>query len=64
VSYSWFDPHFAVLYARREEERLTERLATRLRGATAGEPAPSSSRPDADRPERHVAVRGGHLRPL
>ena len=27
VSYSWVDPHFAAHYARREEERLAERLA-------------------------------------
>jgi hypothetical protein len=26
VSFSWIDPHFAALYARREEERLAERL--------------------------------------
>jgi len=38
VSYSWVDPHFAVLYARREEERLAERLATRLRALAACEP--------------------------
>jgi hypothetical protein len=42
VSYSWVDPHFAVLYARREEERLAERLATRLRSLGACEPAPGT----------------------
>jgi len=26
VSYSWVDPHFATLYARREEQRFAERL--------------------------------------
>jgi len=26
VSYSWVDPHFASLYARREDQRLTERM--------------------------------------
>lgn len=26
MSYSWVDPNFASLYARREEERATERL--------------------------------------
>jgi hypothetical protein len=31
VSYSWVDPHFATLYARREEERLSDRLAAKLR---------------------------------
>ena len=38
MSYSWVDPHFAALYARREEERLVERLATRLRERAACEP--------------------------
>jgi len=38
VSYSWVDPHFAALYARREEERLVERLASRLRTRVACEP--------------------------
>jgi hypothetical protein len=42
VSYSWVDPHFAVLYARREEERLAERLAARLRALGACEPAPGT----------------------
>jgi hypothetical protein len=40
VSYSWVDPHFAALYARREEERLAERLVTRLRERTVCEPSP------------------------
>jgi len=26
VSYSWVDPNFASLYARREEQRVAERL--------------------------------------
>ena len=26
MSYSWVDPHFAALYVRREELRLTEKL--------------------------------------
>lgn len=38
MSYSWVDPHFAVLYARREEERLVERLASRLRDRAVFEP--------------------------
>ena len=38
MSYSWVDPHFAALYARREEERLVERLGSRLRERTACEP--------------------------
>jgi len=37
VSYSWVDPHFAVLYARRVEERLAERLASRAPGHAACE---------------------------
>jgi hypothetical protein len=39
VSFSWLDPHFAVLNARREEERLAERLAARLRERAASEPS-------------------------
>ena len=38
MSYSWVDPHFAALYARREEERLAERLAARVRALAACEP--------------------------
>ena len=38
MSFSWVDPHFAALYARREEERLAERLASRLRDLAACEP--------------------------
>ena len=38
MSSSWVDPHFAALYARREEERLAERLLSRLRGRAACEP--------------------------
>ena len=38
MSYSWVDPHFAVLYARREEERLAERLTSCLRERAACEP--------------------------
>jgi len=40
VSYSWVDPHFAALYARREEERLAERLLARLRDRAACEAVP------------------------
>jgi hypothetical protein len=42
VSYSWCDPHFTALYARREEERLADRLVTRLRERSACEPSPNS----------------------
>lgn len=31
MSYSWVDPHTFSLFARREEERMTARLAARLR---------------------------------
>ena len=31
MSYSWVDPHFAVLYGRREEQRLAEKLLTDVR---------------------------------
>ncbi len=39
MSFSWVDPHFTALYARREEERLAERLVTRLRERSACEPS-------------------------
>lgn len=42
MSYSWVDPHFAALYARREEERLAERLAARMRALAACEPVPGT----------------------
>ena len=53
VSFSWIDPHFAVLQAHREEERLAERLAARLRERAACEPrlAPLRQEP-ADALER------------
>jgi hypothetical protein len=47
VSFSWLDPHFAVLYARREEERLAERLAARLRERAASEPSQHAPAGDA-----------------
>ena len=31
MSYSWVDPHFAALYLRREEQRLTEKLLAEAR---------------------------------
>ena len=31
MSYSWVDPHTVSLFARREEDRMTARLAARLR---------------------------------
>ena len=42
MSFSWVDPHFTVLYARREEERLAERLVARLRERSACEPLPGA----------------------
>ena len=42
MSYSWVDPHFAALYARREEERLAERLVTRMRERSARERSPET----------------------
>ena len=65
MSYSWVDPHFAALYARREEERLAERLVTRMRERPACEPfLDSSHRRDAGRMETDALPRGGHLRLL
>ena len=65
MSYSWVDPHFAALYARREEERLAERLVTRMRERGASEPCLE----DVRRPEDYHSVpdvvgRGGPLRLL
>ena len=65
MSYSWVDPHFAALYARREEERLAERLVTRVRERPAGEPSlHSTGRRDNGWMESDALVRGGHLRLL
>ena len=65
MSYSWVDPHFAALYARREEERLAERLATRVRERGASEPCLEEvRRPDHCRPLPDVVGRGGPLRLL
>ena len=65
MSYSWFDPHFAALYARREEERLAERLVTRLRERTVREPfLETSGRCHAGRLANDAVLRGGHLRLL
>jgi hypothetical protein len=65
VSYSWVDPHFAALYARREEERLAERLVTRLRERSHREPfLQTTSRRNAGWLENDAVLRGGHLRLL
>ena len=62
MSYSWVDPHFAALYARREEERLAERLVTRLRERSAREPFLDTSRRRQAGALENDAVR--HLRLL
>lgn len=31
MSFSWVDPHFATLFAQREEDKLADRLTRRLR---------------------------------
>ena len=63
MSYSWVDPHFAALYARREEERLAERLVTRLRERSLREPSLQTiSWRQAGWMENDAVLRGGHLR--
>ena len=63
MSYSWVDPHFAALYARREEERLAERLVARMRALAACEPDPLAvPRREPSWIENDAALRGGHLR--
>ena len=43
MSYSWVDPHFAVLYGRREEQRLLEKLLTDVRVHVGQLPEPGST---------------------
>lgn len=65
MSYSWVDPHFAALYARREEERLAERLEARLRDLAACEPDPDAiTRREPGWIENDALCRGAHLRLL
>jgi hypothetical protein len=65
VSYSWVDPHFAALYARREEERLAERLVTRMRERAALEPSPDCIHGrEPGWMENDEILRGRHLRLL
>ena len=65
MSYSWVDPHFAALYARREEERLAERLVTRMRERADRELFPQTTgRRHAGWLENDAVLRGGHLRLL
>lgn len=59
MSYSWVDPHFVALYARREEERLVERLVARLRERAACEPPVSSTdRREVSWMEQDAMLRG------
>jgi hypothetical protein len=65
VSYSWVDPHFAALYARREEERLAERLVTRMRERADRELFPQTTGwCHASWLGNDAVLRGGHLRLL
>ena len=65
MSYSWVDPHFAALYARREEERLVERLVTRMRERSVHEPLlHTTDRRQAGWLDNDAVLRGGHLRLL
>lgn len=62
MSFSWVDPHFAALYARREEERLAERLVARMRELAACEPDPNAIFwREPGWIENDIAVRGKHL---
>jgi hypothetical protein len=44
VSYSWVDPHFVSRFERREELRLTDRLARRALTRECGELDPGAAR--------------------
>jgi hypothetical protein len=64
VSFSWVDPHFAALYARREDERLAAQLVMRSRERADYEPPPNSVNcREAGWMEQEAATRG-HLRLL
>lgn len=63
MSFSWVDPHFSALYARREEERLAERLMIRLRERSASEPEPGATFwREAGWIENDAVCRGAHFR--
>ena len=64
MSYSWVDPHFAALYARREEERLAERLGARMRELAACEPDPDATAWRGPGWLENDVVPRGHLRLL
>lgn len=59
MSFSWVDPHFSALYARREDARLTERLAAELRERAERDPwlAPAARRPPTWM-EQEAEIRG------
>ena len=38
MSYSWVDPHFTVLFERREEQRFTEKLLAEASAHTERQP--------------------------
>jgi hypothetical protein len=63
VSFSWVDPHFSTLYARREEERLAKWLVTRLRQRAACEPSSGATLwREGGWIENDAACRGAHFR--
>jgi hypothetical protein len=63
VSFSWVDPHFAALYARREEERLAERLAARMpERAVSAPPLRTICRREPSWIENDALARGGHVK--
>ena len=65
MSFSWHDPHFEALYVRRQEERLAEKLAARLRERTACDSSPHALRQrGAAATDDDVVEPGGHLRLL
>lgn len=65
MSFSWVDPHFAALYARREEERLAERLAAVLRArADSAPPLEGAWRRELGLAEQDALLRAGHVRLL
>ena len=43
MSYSWVDPHFAVLCERREEQRLLEKLLADVRVHVQQPPEPGAT---------------------
>jgi hypothetical protein len=65
VSFSWFDPHFEALFVRRQEERLAEKLAARLRERIACDSSPHALRQRGSAAtDDDVVASDGHLRLL